>query len=174
MLAWKAKIVVNWILNALAIGDHIIAYTFTEDANTEFEGVAGSAGRIERLEILTNPRWTVKRLEGHPGTDAPSSDVHVLFISVPNVFKYCQIIADGSNTREANNGSVSHALTDSNHTVTPPLIPLFCQIIIFNESGNVMAIDSLHITVEITQRVKIMRDRKGTEDMDEGEVDVHA
>ena len=42
------------------------------------------------------------------------------------------------------------------------------------ENGKAMAIDSLHVTIAITQRVKLMRDFIGTEDAFDGQPDVHA
>ncbi len=174
VLSWSAKINVNWIASASGTQDFIVAYTFSEDTNTEVTLVAGTAARIERLEIETNPRWTVKKFEAaNNGQFAPSS-TRGIFIRVPNVFAYCDIIARGEQDVEANNGTVGHILADSSSATNAPTITLFCTVVIMTESGIAMAIDSVHATVAITQRVKLMRDHQGAEDMDEGEVDVHA
>ncbi len=174
VLSWNATIFANWIAAGQGASDFIVAYTFSEDEATEVALVAGSTSRIERLEIETDPRWTVKKFDANnQGTFKPTSAMAV-HINVPNVFDYCNTIAMGHKNIAADNGSVSHVLGDSNSTTNPPLITLFCTVVIMTESGGALPINSIHVTVAIKQRAKLMRDFQGAEDLDGGEVDVHA
>lgn len=173
VLSWSAKINVNWIASASGTQDFIVAYTFSETSTTEVALAAGSGGRNERLEILTNPRWTVKQFDANnQGTFKPTS-TNGIFISVPNVFAYCDTLNQGTLNTEANNSTIGHLIADSSSATNVPTVTLFCTVVIMTESGIAMSIDSIHVTVAITQRVKIMRTFIGTEDMDGGEADVH-
>lgn len=174
VLSWRAKINVNWIGNADQLNDFIVAYTFSENAATEVLLAVGTAARIENMEFQTNPRWTLKRFEADGFRQfKPSSEMSVN-INVPNVFEYCKIIAGGHLNIEANNATIGHLLADVGSGSSVPTVQLFCTVVIYTESGLEMVVDSVHVTVAITQRVKIMRDHLGAEDMDDGEVDVHA
>ncbi len=173
VLSWNAKIEVNWLTANSPTMDFRIGYTFSEDNTSEVVLGSGATGRIERMEFLTNPRWTTKKFNATAGVDEVPKTTSV-FINVPNVFKYCQNIAAGDGLIEANNGNVSHLIADSSNSSNTPAIQLWCRVVIFTDSGLAMPVDSLHVTVSVTQRVKIMRDKIGTENMDGGEVDTHA
>ncbi len=174
VLSWKMVITVTWIKVSDPVQDFIIAYTFKTDTGTEVTLTAGTAARIEALEFRTNPKWTLKRFNASGGTDARLPRPNTVVVSVPNVFAYCKIIADGTLALEANNQSVSHVLADTSSATNEPAIPLRCTFAIYTESGLAMDIDSIRVNVAITQRVKVMRDFIGTEDMNSGEPDVHA
>ncbi len=174
VLSWRARINVNWIASASGTQDFIVAYTFSQDANTQLLLTTPTVARLERLRIETNPRWTVKKFDAHNQATLIPSSAMGISINVPNVFAYCDIIARGQLDLEANNGTVGHILGDNAATVNPPDITLFCTVVIMTESGIAMALDAVHVTVAITQRVKIMRDALGNEDMVEGTPDVHA
>lgn len=173
VLSWKADIQVNWIKTGVSTGDFIVAYNFTQGGNSALDLTPGTAARLQRLSLMTNPRWTIKSFNAAGGVDGPSTK-HV-FINVPNVFKYCDIIAKGKDgSGEANNFSVGHVIADSNDSSNAPEIFLGCTVVIFSKSGLAMPIDSVHVTVAITQRVKIMRDKAAADDLKEGNPDVHA
>ncbi len=173
VLSWKAEITVNWLTANAPTLDFIVGYTFSQDNTSEVILASGATGRTEVLEFQTNPRWTLKRFNATAGVDEIPKK-KVVTINVPNVFKYCQFIANGDLALEANNGSVSHIIADVDLSSNLPSITLNCRIVIYTESGLAMPIDSLNVEVAITQRVKIMRDAIGSEDMDGGETDVHA
>lgn len=173
VLSWKAELMVNWIAGAIVDQDYNVAYTFAQDAATNVTLAAGTTARAERLAMETNPMWTIRKFNGTPGVTGKRVNNKIV-ISVPNVFAYCKVIADGQLAIEANNGSVAHAIADVAHTVNPPPVALFCTVVIYTESGKAMAVSTVHVTVAITQRVKIMRDLVGSEDLDEGSPDVHA
>lgn len=172
VLSWKAEIATTWIGTSSETLDYIVAYTFAEDTSTEVALTAGTAVRLERLEMMTNPRWTMRNYNA-VGGEQHSKPNNSVFISVPNVFAYCTLIARGHQTVEANNGTVSHQIVDSSSSTNVPDIGLFCTVSIFTESGLALPVDSILVTVAITQRVKIMRDKLGGEDMEDGETDVH-
>lgn len=174
VLSWKCVITVTWIKAADAIQDYIIAYTFKTDTATEVLLAAGSAARIEALEFRTNPRWTLKSFNATGGLNPINNRPNTVTINVPNVFEYCNLIALGGLTDEANNNTVSHVLADTSSGSNQPAIPLRCTFAIYTESGLALDIDSIRVNVAITQRVKLMRDFKGGEDMDGGEPDVHS
>ncbi len=174
VLSWHADIKVNWIASAGGTSDFIVAYTFGQDNTTEVVLTVGDAGRVEVLEFLTNPRWTIKRFDANnSGTFRPTS-TRGISINVPDVFAYCQKMAEGQLNVEANNSTVGHVMASVASTTNGPTVQLFCTVAIFTESGLAMAIDSVNVTVAITQRVKVMRDFIGTEDMDDGETGIHA
>ncbi len=175
VISWKAEIDVNWIAPEGASNDFVVAYTFKQEAVTELTLATGPAGRIEVLELKTNPRWTISRVfNAHHGHDTGKKKSSKVVINVPNVFKYCEFIAGGQTNLLADNGSTGHAIKDTGFTSNVPIITLFCTVAIFTLSGLTMLIDSIHVTVAITQKVKIYRDFLGDEDMDDGETDVHA
>ncbi len=174
VLSWKCVLTFTWILAGDPIQDFIVAYHFGTQASTEITLTAGTAARLEALEFQTNPRWTLKRFNASGGTDATNARPNNVTISVPNVFAYCKIIADGSLTTEANNQTVSHVIADTSSASNEPAIPLRCTFAIYTESGLALAVDSIRVNVAITQKVKIMRDFLGGEDMDGGEPDPHA
>ncbi len=174
VLSWKAQIAVNWILADDPGRDFFVAYTFRQNATTELVRTAGTVSAVERLEIFTNPAWTVKHLraiQGFREVHTSGNDIH---ISVPNVFKYCEKLAQGVEAISFTNERMSHIIADVNSASGPPLLPLFCTVVIMTEQGIAMTTSSVHITVAITQKVRIMRNWTGTTDLNEGEVDVHA
>lgn len=171
---WQAEIIVNWIRDPSATQDFVIAYTFSEDINTAVALTAGDTGRLENMSFQTNPRWTLKKFNATGGSDEIPKRKSVT-IRVPDVFAYCKLIAEGSLGLEANNISTSHTIADVNfNSISFPQVPLFCRVAIYTESGLAMLVDSIHVQVKITQRVKIMRDNLGAEDMAGGNPDVHA
>ncbi len=174
VLSWSAKIEINWITASSPPNDFNVAYTFAQDAASEVTLVAGTEARVDNLDIETNPMWTVKRFNAAFGDTPKRGNEGVTFISVPNVFEYCDSIARGLSATEANNQTVGHLIADVSHTSGPPTIPLFCTVAIYTISGLAMPINSVHVTVAVTQRVKLMRDLIGAEDLDEGQPDVHA
>ncbi len=175
VFTWKAEIDVNWIVAQAPTLDFFVAYQFQEDFNSEITLTAGTAARIERMELFTNPRWTIKHFNAAPG-DATGAKKggHDVVIYVPSIQKYGEFIAGGNNDLLADNGSLGHALADVAYSSNPPVIPIVCNVVIFTESGLAMPIDSVHVTVAVTQKVKIYRDAPGGENMDDGEADVHA
>ncbi len=174
VLSWKAEIDVNWITGASNTGDFVVAYTFNQDVATEVALTAGTAARIEALEIETNRRWTTKRFNSAAGASAGAKRNTKVVINVPNVFAYCDNIARGTEVVEANNATCSHVISDNSFQTDDPEITLFCNVVIYQETGLEMLINSILVKVAITQKVKIMRDKQGAQDMDDGEPDVHA
>lgn len=174
VLRWKAEIYVNWIAGDIPDQDFNVAYTFSQTATTELLLTAGTAARLEVLEIETNPMWTVARFNGTPGLTTRRSNQNRIVISVPNVFAYCDSIARGQLNVEANNGTVGHVIALVNSATAPPTVALFCTVAIYTVSGLAMAINTVNVQVAVTQHVKIMRDLIGTEDLDEGEPSVHS
>ncbi len=173
VLSWNAKISVNWIGAESSTQDFVVGYQFVGSNATEVNLTAGTAARIERMEFETNPRWTLKHFNAAGGVDSLSTKN--VYINVPNVFAYADILAKGVSDTEANNNTVGHGIGDVDYLTSPlPTIRVYVNVVIYTESGLAMPIDSVHVTVAITQRVKIMRDFIGGEDMDDGEVDVHA
>lgn len=170
VLLWSAKMTFNFIGAEAAVGDYLVAYHFGSQLASEVSLTAGAASRVERMELLTNPRWTVKHLNGSP----QEIQDHTVRIAPINVFDYCEIIADGAQTVAFGNGLMSHGIRDVSFTSDFPVVELFCIVVIMTESGLEMPVDSVHATIEITQKVRIMRDNLGAEDMDEGEPDLHA
>ncbi len=174
VLSWNARIHVNWIKADTPTGDFVVGYSFWEDIQTEVTLTAGDAGRIERLEWLTNPRWTLKHYKGIQGFGEARGKNEAININIPNVYRYCKAVADGSEIVAFGPRSMSHVIADVGFNNGPPAVELYCRVVIFSESGLAMAIDSVHVTIEITQKVKVMRSNDGLNDMFEGEVDVHA
>ncbi len=172
VLSWHAKITTNFIKAANITADYIVAYTFGSSEASEVVLTAGTAARIERMEILTNPRWTKKTFQADSAHTLEKD--RVIKINVPNVFKYCEVLAGGAQVQAFGNGLMSHAIRDTSSASNTPVVGLFCTIVLMTESGLALTVDSVHITIEITQKVKIMRQNLGTEDMDDGEPDVHA
>lgn len=173
VLSWKAEIDVNWILAADPPQDFSVAYAFGSDSSTEVALGSGGAARTELMEFQTNPRWTVKRFNATPGVNEHPRGRKIV-ISVPNVFAYCKVVGPAQTTLEPSNQSVSHSIADTSFTSNFPSIQLWCYIAIYTETGLAMAIDSVQVLVAITQKVKIMRQHVGAENMDEGEPDNHA
>jgi len=169
VLAWNARIDVNWIGGMTNIGDYTVAYSFNQDSGTEVTLSPGDDARIEILEIETNPRWTRQSFQSNPEV----INGRPVFINIPNVFAYCKIIASGHSSVEATNGNCSHFIRDVDQTTFVPTIQLYCNVVIYQNSGLAMSINSIHVKVAITQRVKIMRDAIGGEDLDDGETTVH-
>ncbi len=175
VLSWKCRLKVNWILADTPTADFLVAYTFSGDTATEVSlTVASNVASIERAEILTNPRWTVKRMRGVQGVGESHTSKDDIIINVPNMYKYLEILGRGGDPVSWDHAAISHLLLDVNSGSNPPAIGLFCTVVVMTESGAAMAINSVAITVTITQKVKIMRDYIGAEDMDGGEVDLHA
>lgn len=174
VLGWKLEIDVNWIGGASNVMDYVVGYTFGQDLASEVTLTAGTAARIERMEFESNRRWTLKHYNANPGQVTGAKRNSKIVVNVPNVFKYCDIIARGTDEVEANNATVSHQIADVNSLTNPPEVALFCTVVIYTESGLALPVDSVHVTLAVTQRVKIMRDKLGAEDMDDGEADVHA
>ncbi len=174
VLSWFCRLKVNWIKADDPSKDFFVAYTFSQNDATEVLLTAGLASNIERLEIFTNPRWTVKHMRAVQGSGEVHTNRSDIVINVPNVFKYCKIIADGSNVTTFGNGLMSHVIADTSAATNNPNIQLFCTVVIMTEDGFGLAIDSVAVTIAVTQKVRIMRDFLGAEDMDGGEVDVHA
>ncbi len=176
VLSWKLDLTINWIKADDPVSDFMVGYLFVANKASEIAlDPAAGAARIERLEMLTNPRWTVKHYRAVQGITEVRPRSETLSISVPNVFQYLKIIAAGSDaTVSLTNAHVSHVIADVNDVTNSPLVSMACTIAIMTESGLAMAIDSLHVTARVTQKVKIMRGFFGSEDMDEGEADTHA
>lgn len=175
VLSWKANISVNWIKADDPISDYMVAYTIVPNKASAVANAVGDAGRIERLEIMTNPRWTVKHFKSVQGITEVRPRNESVSINIPNVYQYCKILAAGADINEPfTNGSVSHTIADVSDIASDfPRVLCMCTVVIMTESGLVMAIDSLHITVHVTQKVKLFRAFFGIEDMLEGEADLH-
>lgn len=173
VLSWKAEIDINHIKESEAlnaIGDYYIAYAFSESIDTQIVLSATPAlARIERLNIFTNPMWTVLR------RDAGIHRKTKLVISVPDVFEYMKIMVGGANPGDNfGNPSIAHQIADVGSESAPvPIGKLYCRIVIGKESGTAMAIDTLHVTVAVTQKVRIMRNFLGTKDIVLGVPDLH-
>lgn len=174
VLGWQARINVNWILADNPVQDFMVGYAFVGTSGTEVVLTAGTAARIERMEFLTNPRWTFKHYRAVQGLQEVRSQKEAIVINVPNIARYLRVITRGSRTSALDNNVMQHIIADSPHTSSPANALLFCNVAIITEGGLAMAIDSVRVTVQITQRVKIYRDNPGSKDMDGGEVDVHA
>lgn len=170
VLLWSAKMTFNFIGAEAAVGDYLVAYNFSSELGSEVSLTAGAASRTERMEMLTNPRWTIKHLNGSPN----QIQDHTVRIKPIDVFAYCETISDGNQTVAFGNGMMSHAIRDVSFTSDNPTIELFCHVVIMTESGLAMPVDSVHATIEITQKVRIMRDFLAAEDLNEGEPDLHA
>lgn len=174
VLSWKAALRVNWILADTPTADFFVAYTFRGSALSEVTLTAGTASAIERMEMMTNSRWTLKHYRAVQGLQEVRPNSEDIIINVPNVFKYCENISRGTEIVTFGNGAMSHLIADVNSASGPPAVELFCTVVIMTESGQAMAIDSVAVTVSITQKVKIMRNWTGTSDLNEGEPDVHS
>ncbi len=174
VLSWKAVIDINQITAETPLVDFFVAYTFVQSEGTQvILSTTPATARIERLNIFTNPRWTVVHFDGtsvkRKGMNKP------IVISVPNVFEYCRIISQGQSANDTFGQAVmSHAIADVNHTVNPPVIKLFCNVVIASEAGVAMDADSLHVTVAITQKVRVFRAHSVSKDLSEGVPDTHA
>lgn len=173
VLSWKAEIDVNWIKADLPTGDFIVAYTFVQDENSAVTLGTGATGRLEVLAIQTNPRWTVKHFRAVQSFDEVRKRRNSIIISVPNVYRYCKTISSGQVFTAFSSEVVSHEIKDVSHASSAPAVKLFCRIVIMAKSGLDMLVDSVHVTVAITQKVKIMRNKRGDEDMLEGVPDTH-
>ncbi len=174
VLEWQLRLQVNWILDAAPTNDFFVAYTFKQDAATEVTMTAGTDSAIERLEIFTSPRWTVKHLRAIQGRSEVHTGKSDIVITVGNVFEYCKLIDRGLNTDAFGNGDVAHDIADVNSVTNPAAVQLFCTIVIMTESGLAMAANAIQLLVGVKQKVKIMRNWPGSQDLDTGEVDVHA
>lgn len=170
--AWSADIDVNWILGANNTQDLLVAYTFAQDTTTPFVLTAGGTARTERMEVLTSSRWTKFRMNADPNPSTEHNRKRFK-INVPNVFDYCKTISAGSTLAVFGNGAMSHSIRDVNSATTPPGVTLFCLVVIMTETGFALPVDSIHVTIQIRQKVTIMRDRQGPEGLDEGETDLH-
>lgn len=171
VLKWRCLIILNWIRAEDITGDYIVAYRFTQQDGTEVLLPAGPATSIEILEMLTSPYWTTKRFNASP----LHRKRETVSINVPDVYQYVEAIHAGHQVSTTmGNGVMSHVIADTNSASNSPVVKLFCQVVVASLSGLVMLIDSLHITIQITQKVRIMRDYVGSQDLDEGEADVHA
>ncbi len=174
VLSWKAEIDINHIKESEAlnaIGDYYVAYTFSQNASTQVAlDPATNLARIERFNIFSNPMWTVIRRDA-----GIHRKYRPIVISVPSVFEYMKITAAGANSAENfGNPVISHTIADVAFDSGPPTNTLFCRIVIGKESGTAMAIDTLHVTIAITQKVRIMRNFTGTKDIIFGVTDSHA
>ncbi len=171
VLSWKAVIETNWIAAGNITNDYIVAYTFSQNEATTITLVhTTEAARTERLNILTSPRWTFKRYNAAPYNSFGKK----ITIVVDDVYAYCELIAHGSQVNAFGNGMMSHVISDTDHLSNTPVTNLFCTVVIMTESGLVMLVDSIHVTVKVTQKVRIMRDKVGAQDTTEGVPDSHA
>lgn len=174
VLSWKATITTNWILADAPLGDFMLAYTFVQNEDTEITLAAGAATRSMRLAMITSPRWTIKKFRSVQGFSENVLGSEKTVISVPNMFKYLKIINDGSTTSiPFGNARAAHVIADVAHSASPAAVDMFCTVVIFSESGLAMAIDSIHVTVAIEQKVRIMRNWLGSTDLNAGQPDIH-
>lgn len=174
VLSWKAEININHIKESEAlnaIGDYYVAYTFTQNAGTQVAlDPTGELSRIERFNIRSNPMWTVIRRDA-----GIHRKYRPIVISVPSVFEYMKVTAAGANSSATfGNPAISHVIADVAFDSGGPDNTLFCRVVIGKESGTAMAIDTVHVTIAITQKVRIMRNFLGTKDIVFGVTDSHA
>ncbi len=172
VLSWKAHITMNWIKSENSTLDYIFAYKMTLTDTTNVTMVVGTAARNERLEMLTDPKWTVKAFNA---TGEFGKFQKQITISIPNVLAYAKIMHGGKAANDVFGPSlVAHVLADSPFTTNAPALKMFCSCALFTQSGLVLLIDSIHVTIAITQKVRIMRQIIGSSDLFDGTTTVHA
>ncbi len=172
VISWEAIIDCNWILAGDDNNDYMIAYTFVGAEGTGVNLAAGAAARLERLDILSHPRWTVRNLKASPLAD--SHFRNAIRINVPDVYAYCDTLSRGAAVTAFGNEAMSHTILDVASSSNFPNTRLFCTIAIMTEGGLAMIINSLRVTVSITQKVRIMRNQLGADDLFDATPDTHA
>lgn len=174
VLSWQMKMWCNWIKADAPNGDFFVGYIIRDDANTEVTLVADGTAERERLDMMTSPRWTLKHYRAVQGFREVRPNSEAIVINIPNVYAYGKILAGGASVVAFGPRRMSHQIADVASTVNPPGQTIFCTVCIMTESGLAMAIDSVDVTIEITQKVRIMRNALGSGDLNEGQPDSHA
>ena len=134
----------------------MVAYAFSQDASAPFTLTAGTTTETIVADLKSDPRWTTYMMiaDQHSG-----KDTFGINISVPSVYDYCAVLHRGSAAEldAFGAGSVSHAIADTNANSSQPAVFLFCHITAMLISGIAMTANSLIVEMEVTQKVRIMR-----------------
>ncbi len=156
VLSCRLKVEIYWNITQDVTSSRMTwGYAFSDAFTSPFTHAAGSVSTGERLNMLSDPRWTTGSMIATANEKAI-----VINVNIPSILEYGKLFHHGSavdGLLAYGAGMVSHAIADSSSATNAPAVPLFCHFVLFNNSGLATLISSTKVNASSIQKVRIMR-----------------